>query len=109
MPSSTVPTPADAIYRYVADRYRPAWEDAGEGLGEPQWRRDADGIFRNMARPYDEWDFRKRRQLGQLASWPAAEHAFHADERLSHQIGTMVRMTLASSTSGSHGGPTSPS
>ena len=63
---------------------------AYEGLDTPEWRCDWDGIFRNIARPMDGWDFRKRRQLQQLTSWPAVEKAFHEDDRLSYQIDTLV-------------------
>ena len=77
---------SDAIAALMTD------DDAAyEGFGVPEWRCDADGIFRNVARPLDGWDFRKRRQLGQLASWPDVERAFHADDRLNRQVGTPVR------------------
>jgi hypothetical protein len=63
---------------------------AYEGLDIPAWRCDGDGIFRNIARPLDAWDFRKRRQLTELASWTGVEQAFHEDERLSRQVGTLI-------------------
>lgn len=75
----------DAVVALTADS-----EAAYEGLDIPEWACDADGIFRNIARPVDGWDFRKRRQLQLLASWPAVEKVFHADERLSCQIDTFV-------------------
>ena len=54
---------------------------AYEGLDVPEWNCDADGISRNIARPMDGWDFRKRRQLQQLASWPIIEQAVHEADR----------------------------
>ena len=63
---------------------------AYDGLDTPEWGCDADGIFRNIARPMDGWDFRKRRQLQQLTSWPAVEEVFHEDDRLNCQIDTLV-------------------
>ena len=44
---------------------------AYEGLDVPEWNVDPDGVFRNIARPIDGWDFRKRRQLQQLTRWPS--------------------------------------
>jgi hypothetical protein len=61
-----------------------------EGLDLPRWNRDTDGVFRNIARPIDGWDFRYLRRLQQLASWPAVEKVFQEDSRLGRQIDTLV-------------------
>jgi Apea-like HEPN len=61
-----------------------------EGFNIPEWKCDADGVFRNIARPLDGWDFHKLRQLQQLASWPNVEKAFQEDGRLNRQIDTFV-------------------
>jgi len=63
---------------------------AYEGVGVPEWNCDTDGIFRNIVRPMDGWDFRKRRQLKQLASWPNVEQAVHKDDHLSRQVDIFV-------------------
>src|SRR5271169_125966 len=63
---------------------------AYEGVGVPEWACDADGVFRNIARPMDGWDFHKLRQLQELTSWPVVEKAFHRDARLNRQIDTLV-------------------
>jgi hypothetical protein len=75
----------EAVATLAADQDAPY-----EGLGLPAWKRDPDGIFRNVARPIDDWDFRKLRQRQQLASWPNVEKAFKEDSRLSHQVDTVV-------------------
>jgi PIN like domain/Apea-like HEPN len=69
-------------------------DGAYEGLDAPEWNCNAGGVFRNIARPVDGWDFRKRRQLQELASWPPVEQAFRGDTRLSRQIGTLVGTIL---------------
>ena len=56
----------------------------------PGWRCDPDGVFRNIARPMDAWDFHKLRQFQQLSSWSGVEKAFRADDRLSCQVDTAV-------------------
>jgi hypothetical protein len=63
---------------------------AYEGLGTPGWRCDPDGIFRNIARLMDAWDFRKLRQFQQLSSWPDVDKVFHEDSRLSCQVDTVM-------------------
>jgi hypothetical protein len=67
---------------------------AYEGIDTPEWKCDADGIFRNIARPMDGWDFHKLRQLQQLTSWPQVEKAFHENDRLSRQIDDVVGTIL---------------
>jgi hypothetical protein len=76
---------------------------AYEGLGVPEWGVDPDGVFRNIARPIDGWDFRERRQLQQLASWPNVEQAFDADDRLSRQVDTFVGTALGGGRIGRYG------
>ena len=76
---------------------------AYEGLDVPGWNVDPDGVFRNIARPIDGWDFHKRRQLEQLTSWPSVERAFDADERLSRQVDTFVGTALGGGQIGIYG------
>jgi len=68
---------------------------AYEGFGLPAWKCDPDGIFRNIARPVDGWDFHKLRQLQQLATWSNVEKAFQEDSRLSRQVDTVVGTILS--------------
>jgi Apea-like HEPN len=60
------------------------------GRDLPQWGCDSDGIFRDIVRPVDGWDYRYLEKLKYLASWPRVEKAFQDDDRLSRQINTLV-------------------
>src|ERR1039457_2098954 len=83
----------EAMYAWMVDAAASLMTDHDaryEGLGLHGWDRDADGIFRNIARPIDGWDFRYLRRLQHLASWLTVEKVFQEDSRLSLQVDTLV-------------------
>jgi hypothetical protein len=88
----------EAVVTLTADS-----DAAYEGLDVPGWNVDSDGVFRNIARPIDDWDFRKREQLRQLASWANVNRAFDADDRLSRQVDTFVGTALGGGQIGIYG------
>jgi hypothetical protein len=60
------------------------------GIGLPQWGCDPDGIFRDIARPMDGWDYRNLERFKHLASWPGVIRELHDNDQLSRQIDTLV-------------------
>ena len=96
----------EALHTWVLEAVATLTADsdaAYEGPDLSQWNVDPDGVFRNIARPIDRWDFRKRGQLQQLASWPSVKQAFDADDLLSRQVDTFVGTALGGGQIGIYG------
>lgn len=54
------------------------------------WRRDADGIFRDIERPIEVWDRHAVQRLFDLPGWSAVLDALQSDHRLHDQVDTLV-------------------
>jgi hypothetical protein len=56
----------------------------------PRWECDPDGIFRNISRPAEVWNFKRYQSLRDLDRWQGVETAFHEDGRLNRQVDIFV-------------------
>ena len=54
------------------------------------WRRDADGVFRDIERPTEVWDRHAVQSRFDLPTWAAVLDAIQGDHRLSRQVDTLV-------------------
>ena len=83
----------DALRAWVNDAIDQLSRDASArdyttDLGH--WRRDADGVFRDIERPIEVWDRHAVQSLFDLPSWAAVLDALQGDSRLSNQVDTLV-------------------